>query len=200
MKRQWLVLDAKGVLYRHGQDVDDLLIPYARGRGSDTPAEQIRALYIKASLGEISSKQLWMGIGVTPNKADEEYCGLHELTPGVREFLAGYEVKLACLSNDISEWSTILRRRFAIQEAFEDWIVSGDVGLRKPDARIYELAARRLGADGASLMFVDDRPPNLDAAVKRGWSTVQFGGEPAGHPRVQGFAELEVLVAQWRAV
>jgi putative hydrolase of the HAD superfamily len=199
MRDRWVVLDAKGVLYRHGQDVDDLLIPYARGRGSEASAERIRASYLEASVGEITSKELWAKVGVTSSNADEDYCELHELNPGVREFLASHGVRLVCLSNDVSEWAAILRRRFAIQGAFEDWIISGDVGIRKPDPRIYEMVSRRLGVGGDRLMFVDDRPCNLDAAAERGWFTVQFGGEPAGHRLVQGFAELESIVTHWHS-
>ncbi len=198
MADRWIVFDAKGVLYRHGEDVDDLLIPYVRDRGSAAEAEQIRALYLEASLGAISSAQLWTSIGIPAGDSDDDYCGRHELTDGVREFLAmEHGARLACLSNDVSEWSAILRRRFGIEEAFDAWLISGDVGLRKPDPQIYELLARRLGTDGDAVIFVDDRPHNLNAAANRGWITVQFGGERSDHRSVQGFAELHSIVSDW---
>jgi putative hydrolase of the HAD superfamily len=196
--QRWVVFDAKGVLYRHGEDVDELLIPYARDHGSLAPAGLIRASYLKASLGEISSADLWRSIGVLGDDSDERYCARHELTDGVHEFLAvDHGVRLACLSNDVSEWSAILRRRFGIEDALETWLISGEVGLRKPDPRIYEMLARRLGIDGDAILFVDDRAPNLDAAAGRGWSTVQFGGGCSAHRSVHEFAELLAIVACW---
>lgn len=198
MSERWIVLDAKGVIYRHGEDVDELLIPYARDRGSVAGPEHIRESYLEASVGAISSARFWTSIGISADNSDQDYCGRHELTDGVREFLAmAHGAKLACLSNDVSEWSAILRRRFGIEEAFDAWLISGDVGFRKPDPQIYELVAQRLGADGDEVIFVDDRARNLDAAAERGWITVQFGGARSEHQSIQGFAELHSMSSEW---
>ena len=188
-----------GVLYRHADDVDELLIPYVRRRGSEASAGRIHAVYLAASLGRISSERLWEELGVAGHASDAEYCALHELTRGARELLADgvpAGVAVACLSNDVAAWSQRLRRRFGLDRAIGEWVVSGDVGHRKPDPAIYELTARRIGADGSEVLFVDDRPANLDAAAARGWSTVQFGGTPTPrHRRVAGFAELRGLLS-----
>jgi HAD superfamily hydrolase (TIGR01549 family) len=189
------VLDAKGVLYRNGYDVEELLVPYARQRGSITATERIREAYLQASVGAITSAQLWNQLDIPVDGSDRDYCMRHALAAGLRDFLAAPRtVGLACLSNDVSEWSTLLRRRFGIEDAFEAWLVSGDVGLRKPDPRIYELLARRLGADGSEIIFVDDRLQNLDAAVKRGWTTVSFGAQSPNHRSAQSFDELRPLL------
>jgi HAD superfamily hydrolase (TIGR01549 family) len=195
MACRWVVLDAKGVLYRHGYDVDELLVPYARHRGSIVPAERIRDVYLQASVGAITSAQLWNRLGIPVDGTDQDYCTRHAITDGLRDFLATQRtVRLACLSNDISEWSALLRRRFAIEDAFEAWLVSGDVGLRKPDPRIYALLARRLGVDGSEIIFVDDRPPNLDTAAERGWTTVRFGERCSSHRSAESFDELRQLI------
>jgi HAD superfamily hydrolase (TIGR01549 family) len=187
-----------GVLYRHGDDVTDLLIPYARRRGSAATPRRIRELYRQARIGAMSSAQLWERLGVAAGASDEDYCRLYELTEGVGDFLArDHGARLACLSNDVSEWSAVLRRRFGIEDAFDVWLISGDVGVKKPDPEIYEVAAQRLGADGDAVLFVDDRPRNLDVAAERGWVTVQFGGEPSGHRSIQDFAELPSLISDW---
>jgi HAD superfamily hydrolase (TIGR01509 family) len=141
---------------------------------------------------------LWEGLGIAEGASDEDYCRLHELTEGVSDFLASdHGAGLACLSNDVSEWSAALRRRFGIEDAFEVWLISGDLGCKKPDREIYEVAAQRLGADGDAVLFVDDRPGNLDVAAERGWLTVQFGGEPSDHRAIQSFAELPPLISAW---
>jgi FMN phosphatase YigB (HAD superfamily) len=195
MACRWVVFDAKGVLYRHGYDVDELLVPYARQRGSIVPAQTIRDVYLQASVGTITSAQLWNQLGIPVDGSDQDYCMRHAITDGLRDFLATQRtVRLACLSNDISEWSTLLRRRFEIEDAFEAWLVSGDIGLRKPDPRIYALLAQRLGADGSEILFVDDRPLNLDAAAKRGWTTVCFGTQCSNHRSAESFDELLPLL------
>jgi putative hydrolase of the HAD superfamily len=85
---RWIVLDAMGVLYRHGDDVTDLLIPYARQRGSAATPRRIRELYRQARLGTMSSAQLWERLGIAASASDEDYCRRYELTEGVGNFLA----------------------------------------------------------------------------------------------------------------
>lgn len=51
---------------------------------------------------------------------------------------------------------------------FEVVVISGEVGMRKPEARIYEHTAALLGVAPQQCVFVDDLRPNIDAAVKVG--------------------------------
>lgn len=55
---------------------------------------------------------------------------------------------------------------------FEFAIVSGELGLRKPDERIYQHTLDRLGLDPADVVLVDDGAPNIDAAQRLGLRTV----------------------------
>jgi epoxide hydrolase-like predicted phosphatase len=57
-------------------------------------------------------------------------------------------------------------------ELFDGWVISGEVGLRKPDPAIYELAAERIGLAPEELVFVDDLPGNLKPARAMGMATV----------------------------
>jgi len=51
---------------------------------------------------------------------------------------------------------------------FDTVVISGEVGLRKPDPAIYRLAAERLGLPPTEVVFVDDLMPNVRAAVAVG--------------------------------
>jgi putative hydrolase of the HAD superfamily len=54
-----------------------------------------------------------------------------------------------------------------------DVVVDGSVeGILKPDKRIYELAAQRLGVDCADSVFLDDQPVNLEGATAAGMTAV----------------------------
>jgi putative hydrolase of the HAD superfamily len=68
-------------------------------------------------------------------------------------------------------------------------VISGEVGLRKPDPAIYTLAARSLGLDPAACVFVDDFEVNLEPAEKLGMATVLHDGD-AGRT----VASLEALL------
>lgn len=53
-------------------------------------------------------------------------------------------------------------------ELFDTVVISGEVGLRKPDPRIYRLAASQLGVLPAHCVFVDDLAPNVRGAAAVG--------------------------------
>ncbi|MDR7300364.1 HAD family hydrolase [Haloactinomyces albus] len=55
---------------------------------------------------------------------------------------------------------------------FDEVVVSGDVGRRKPDPEIYRLALERLALPAEQAVFVDDGVPNIEAARLLGMHTV----------------------------
>lgn len=62
---------------------------------------------------------------------------------------------------DEAPWRSHLRGR----------VVSGEVGLIKPDEAIYEHVESVTGASGADLAFIDDKAHNLEVPARRGWHT-----------------------------
>jgi epoxide hydrolase-like predicted phosphatase len=62
--------------------------------------------------------------------------------------------------------------RTLLEELFDAWVISGEVGLRKPDPAIYVLAAERVGLPPEALVYVDDLPGNLKPARALGMATV----------------------------
>jgi 2-haloacid dehalogenase len=61
----------------------------------------------------------------------------------------------------------------------DDVVVSGRVGLTKPDPRIFELVVERFGVDPSRAVFVDDSPANVTAARAVGFHGLVFTGTPA---------------------
>lgn len=57
-------------------------------------------------------------------------------------------------------------------DIFDARVLSGEVGLRKPQAEIYRLAARRLEAEPEDCVFVDDLPANVEGARAVGMTGV----------------------------
>jgi len=155
-----------GVIYEAGDDVAELLIPFIFQRGGLKDATEIRERYIEASLGRLSAARFWETVGIEC-AIEDQYLSLHRLRPDVGECLrraqqAGREV--CCISNDIAEWSMKLRVRHQLAGRISKWFVSGDIGSRKPDEAIYRSALNGLGVPASKVLFVDDRPKNLDTA------------------------------------
>jgi HAD superfamily hydrolase (TIGR01509 family) len=193
---QCLFIDAMGVLYASGDDVVDLLVPFCREKGSTLNGEEILRVYVDCSLGKFSSTELWNRLGLNQNW-DEEYMQRYSLNPGVPETLAllkGKGYRLYCLSNDVMEWSLLLRKRFSLEGYFGGWIVSGEVGIRKPDPGIYDTAMEIAGAGPGECLLLDDRVENLKAAREKGMKVLKFGevtdGEVFRGPWVASFQEI----------
>lgn len=53
-------------------------------------------------------------------------------------------------------------------DMFDVAVISGAVGMRKPEAQIYELTASRLGLEPSVCAFIDDHPANVKAAADLG--------------------------------
>ena len=56
----------------------------------------------------------------------------------------------------------------------EDVLVSGQVGIAKPDPRIFRLLASRYALEPGRTVFTDDSAPNVAAAAAEGFDAVLF--------------------------
>jgi HAD superfamily hydrolase (TIGR01509 family) len=185
LKTKVVILDAMGVMYSIGDDVKDLLCPFIAEKGGITDVDKITSLYMVASLGNMTAIEFWQSVGVAPNLEDE-YLQRHKLTDGLIEFLEAINSrggKVWCLSNDLSEWATKLRDIFKLERYLRGFVISGDVGIRKPDPKIFQYLIRRLDVTAGNAVFVDDNPKNLDSATKMGLQTILFdtSGGNLGH-------------------
>ncbi len=87
---------------------------------------------------------------------------------------AGYP--LYALTNWSAETFDIARERYGFLSLFRKIIVSGEVGLIKPEPAIYELLVERTGIDPSRAVFIDDREENARAAEKIGFLGVTYEG------------------------
>ncbi|WP_225321090.1 HAD-IA family hydrolase [Streptomyces luteolifulvus] len=67
---------------------------------------------------------------------------------------------MALLSNS---WGNTYPRA-GIDSLFHEVVISGEVGLRKPDPMIYRLTPERLGIAAEAAVFLDDAEPNVAGA------------------------------------
>lgn len=99
--------------------------------------------------------------------------------PGTEQLLRDLHdagAPLFALSNWPADTFWVAHQRFAVLEVFADIVVSGEVGLVKPDPAIYTLALDRFGRTAGECVFVDDRPDNVAAAASVGIEGVRFAG------------------------
>lgn len=80
------------------------------------------------------------------------------------------------LSNTNAIHMDFIFARFPFVRDFEGHILSHEVGLQKPDRRIYELTAARFGLEPARTVFIDDIAANVAGARAAGWHGIHHTG------------------------
>lgn len=78
------------------------------------------------------------------------------------------------LSNMPMPYADHLSRSFPLTEWFESGLFSGRVKRIKPHPEIFAMAERHFDAQPQELLFLDDHPVNVDAALARDWQAFLF--------------------------
>jgi putative hydrolase of the HAD superfamily len=136
----------------------------------------------RASMGEIPEEAHWQAVaealrlprsesdkvtaqffaGDRPDRALLDY--LRSLRPG----------RQVCLISNawsgLRSWIT--KQGFA--DAFDTMVISAEVGVMKPDARIFQLALEELAARPEESVFIDDVLVNVEAARAAGMTGIHF--------------------------
>jgi putative hydrolase of the HAD superfamily len=165
-----------GVIYAEANDGPNLFYPFIVEKGGCRDVQQIIRLWTDASLGRISSAELWEAAGLNP-ALEEEYLQKYRLFDGLLSFLdatLSRGIEVWCLSNNLSEWSQKLHRKFGLDKYIKGSVISGDVGFLKPDPAIYRHLLTESGAAPHEILFIDDRLRNIKAADALGIHTALF--------------------------
>ena len=140
---------------------DQLVVDFETGRISE---EEFVAVFAQR-LSEVTEKPVEPEGLVRRIFRLEIEESMMDLVRAARE--AGYRTALCSNS-----WGTRLYPRERLDPIFDVIVISGEVGLRKPDPAIFELTVEKLGVDPAGCVFVDDHPGHLMPAEALGMTTV----------------------------
>lgn len=136
----------------------------------------------QASLGEIRTEQHWEAVarrlGLPAAEAqvvrDEFFAG-DVVDRTLVDFLRSLRPR--CRTGLISNAFPDLREyivRMGFDDAFDHMVISAEVGVMKPEARIFQIALEALNARPEESIFVDDFAENVEAARALGMCGIQF--------------------------
>jgi putative hydrolase of the HAD superfamily len=108
---------------------------------------------------------------------------------------AGY--KTAILSNMERRMLAVMREKLHWLDEFEVQMYSCEVGMAKPDAKIYLECCHRLGCRPEDVLFLDDKQVNTDAAKSIGMQSYVFA---SGVDQIMMTGESEISVPELRAL
>lgn len=95
-------------------------------------------------------------------------------------------VPLFVLSNMPVARFDMLRARYDFWDSFRDFVISGAIGLLKPQQEIFEYALSRFACHPATTIFVDDHAANVAAAQRLGLRTLLYRDPTSGAAELAG--------------
>jgi len=193
-ERSGLLIDWGGVLttslfasfqgYCEGVQLDPQTL---LGRFRSDP--EARELLIALEKGELDEAEFELQfaalLGVEPaGLIDGLFSGVQPdaaMVEAVRRAHAG-GVRTALVSNS---WGVHRYPHELFDELFDGVVISGELGIRKPSRRMYELGAERAGVPAEDCVYVDDLPFNLAPATQLGMATVHHTSAETTVPELE---------------
>jgi len=156
---------------RLGMDYDDLSKIVFEGESG-----------LRASIGEISSEEHWAAVIQRLKRPATELVAIRDeffagdivdrtLVEYIRSLRGKYKTGL--ISNawgDLRDF--IVREKF--DDAFDKLIISAEVGVAKPEPKIFQIALEQVGVSPKEAVFVDDFPANIEGCEKVGMKGILF--------------------------
>jgi putative hydrolase of the HAD superfamily len=108
------------------------------------------------------------------------------LAPGVKESLTriGLRFKLGLVSNGTAATQRAKLEALGVNALFDPILISEEIGLRKPDVRIFELAIINWRIAPGNVLFVGDDPVSDLGGAKAAGMRVLRAGHESGIPSI----------------
>jgi len=137
----------------------------------------------RAQLGEINVEQHWQNLGSKLGLSIEEmvvfqrdFWGGDRLDTALIEYIRALQTchKIGLISNAFSDLRQTITNVWHIEDTFDDMTISSEVGIMKPDPRIFQMALERLDVHPQESIFIDDFPQNVDGARNINMRAIRF--------------------------
>jgi epoxide hydrolase-like predicted phosphatase len=151
---------------------------------------------LRATVGDATESAIWEHVATTLKLAAEQLAACQT------DFWAGDRLDLALvallawlrpryqtaiLSNYWTNGRELIARTYGLEQAADVIFISSEERLAKPDPRLYQRVAQRLGVSPGEIVLVDDFIANVEGARAAGWQTIHY------HAGLDVRAELEKL-------
>jgi putative hydrolase of the HAD superfamily len=173
--------------------LDALLGPYHED--TDHPFHRMERGEISAVAWFAQASQALAALGVTPDLsrlADVfRAAGVHDVVVERIRALRAEGYRTGIITNNIREAAETWRTMVDLDALFDVVVDSSEVGMRKPDPRIYRHALELLGGiPPERAVFLDDAEGNVAGARAVGMHAVLVGADP-----MPALAELDRILA-----
>ena len=194
-----IIFDLGGVLFTNGSTK---FVEYLNKK-SHLDKEDIHKLLFgelgnSYRLGTISKEDFWetlinkLNLKESAETLEDEWINGYELISETKDLIdeLSKKYKVYFLSDNAKERVERLNKKHNFTDWFLDGVFSHEVGVKKPDLKIYKMALRKTGVAAQKAIFIDDLPENLPPAAKLGMTTILF---TSPEDLRKNLSELEVI-------
>lgn len=137
--------------------------------------ERFRKVLVEAGFNEAEAKTM------SPQLSDmylDKLASLPHLVPGAKELLeylrnTGYHIGI--ISNGFFEVQYRKMKSGGITDYFEAVVLSDDIGVNKPDRRIFDHALNKVAGQAHRTLIIGDNPTtDIAGALNAGWHAICF--------------------------
>jgi len=137
----------------------------------------------RATVGDASEAAIWEHVATTLKLPAGELAAMQndfwagdKLDTDLVALLASLRprYRTAILSNYWPTGREIIARHFGLEQAVDTIFISAEEHLAKPDPRLYQLVAGRLGVQPVEAVLVDDFLANVNGARAAGWQAIHY--------------------------
>lgn len=178
-----VALDLMGVVLEEGSLVKRGLYSFYGDRYTE---EYLKELYSNVRTNPEGDISLWKGVNEgNPMVARARFLDSFKIDCEFTEFrekVLCEGVRLGVISNVAKEWGEYFINKLELEKDFDPIVISGLIGMKKPDRDIYELFVTETNCKPEEIVFIDDKLRNLRVASEVGMKTVLFdrGWEQGG--------------------
>jgi putative hydrolase of the HAD superfamily len=132
-----------------------------------------------------------VGVERTEGLVDRLFAGMapDDAMIGAVRTARGAGVRTGLISNS---WGAGRYDRDSFPELFDGVVISGEVGLHKPEPEIFRLGAERVGLPPSECVFVDDLKENCAGAEAVGMTAVLHRGAEGTVPELERLLGVEL--------
>lgn len=178
-----IIFDLGGVLFTNGTAGFVKKITMRCGRDEsmvrDVLDGALGSLYREA---KISREEFWrraieaLGLREKMELLESEWIASYELIEGTKKIVEtlARTYKVYFLSDNVRERVEQLEQKHHFLSLFSGGIFSHEVGIRKPDPRLYRMILDLAHTDPTEAIYIDDKPHLLSPAQALGMKTLVF--------------------------
>ncbi len=160
------------------RELEKDLGPFRKDWNSKIKNKNLRSLF----LGKIKEKEFWNIVSKKIKNLNIKKLRQHILSDAkplpainlVKQLRKNKNLKLALLTDCPEEWLNYYERKYKVLHLFDVILVSYALHALKTDKRIYKKTIRRIKVKPEEVLFIDDKPENIEKAKEIGINTVLY--------------------------